>query len=253
MKNKREIFIGTSGWMYKHWGQRFYPENLKEDCLTFFSREFDTVEINSSFYRMPTYHTFEMWREKSSSKFIFSVKLNQYLTHRKRLIIDEESQAYLKEFLVRAQELERKLAAILIQLPPSFKKNLPRLNIFLKTVNDIILNLEFKPKLAMEFRHQSWFEEEVYEELRSQKVSLVISSTPELRKDIVTADFVYIRMHGGEKHESKYLKKDLKKLKEEIELFPRNVKNIFVYFNNDYSAYAIENVRYLISLFESRK
>lgn len=87
---KRKIFIGTSGWMYKHWGEKFYPKNLKRDFLKFYANEFKTVEINSSFYRMPAEKTFLKWKKEVPKNFVFAVKLNRYITHRKRLMLDEK-------------------------------------------------------------------------------------------------------------------------------------------------------------------
>lgn len=251
MNIKRKIFIGSSGWMYKDWGKRFYPKDLKEDHLTYLSKEFKTVEINSSFYRMPNEKTFEQWRKKSNQKFIFSVKLNRYITHRKRLIMDEESKNYLQAFLKNTQKLEKKLEVILIQLPPSFKKNSERLNDFLIFYVGLIKALKYKSLSAIEFRHDSWFDNETYALLKKYKIGFVISSTPEFRREIFTSSFCYIRMHGGEEHKCNYLKKDLDKLKKEIDSFPSEIKKVFVYFNNDYSAFAIDNARYLADLFES--
>ncbi|HCP08385.1 MAG TPA: DUF72 domain-containing protein [Candidatus Moranbacteria bacterium] len=252
MPLKKKIYAGTSGWVYKDWGERFYPKNLNEDHLTYFSKEFKTVEINSSFYHLPTVRTFGIWKNNSSKNFIFSVKINQYITHRKRLILDEGSKRYLRIFLKNAQKLERKLAVILIQLPPNFKKNTERLESFFEFYRRQIDKLKYRPLTAIEFRHESWFNDEAYKILEKYKIALVISSAPEYRREVFTTDFVYIRMHGSEKHYAKYLNKDLEKLKNEIGNYPKNIKKIFVYFNNDYSAYAIENARYLKALFEHK-
>lgn len=245
---KRKIFIGTSGWMYKDWGKRFYPAGLKEEPLEFFSREFKTVEINFSFYHLPKAETFSKWRRESSRDFIFSVKLGQYLTHRKRLILDADSRPYLDLFLKNLQELEKKLAVILIQLPPSFRKNIERLDHFLAYFESKIKKLKFKTRAAVEFRHESWFVDEIYDVLKKYKTALVIASTPEFRREVFTADFAYIRMHGSEKHDQNYLERDLRHLKKEINGYPARVKKVFIYFNNDYSAYAIENARLLASI-----
>ncbi|EKE18822.1 MAG: hypothetical protein ACD_9C00221G0003 [uncultured bacterium] len=247
---KRKIFIGTSGWMYKHWGERFYPKDLKKEFLDFYAKEFKTVEINSSFYRMPSAKTFLQWKKQTPNNFVFAVKLNHYITHQKRLVLDEKSESFLIAFLQNAQELEKKFSTILIQLPPSFKRNDLRLENFLKFYLQEMKKLKFRPLSSVEFRHDSWHDEEVYKILRKYKIALVITSAPEITSETFTANFVYIRMHGNEQHSSEYKNKELIELKKRIENYPEKIKTIFIYFNNDYSAYAIENARFLISLFD---
>lgn len=247
---ERKIFIGTSGWMYKHWGKRFYPADLKKDFLPFYSQEFKTVEINSSFYRMPRKSSFESWKKSTPRNFVFALKLNRYLTHRKRLILDEESKSFLIEFLSRSQGLEKKLAVILIQLPPSFKANIERLKRFLDSYSEALKELKFRPLSAIEFRHDSWLNDDVFKILKKYKVSLVLAGTPQIGSGIVTAGFSYIRMHGDAQHKSNYQNKELTELSKKINKFPSKIKKVFIYFNNDYSAYAIDNARFLIKKLE---
>jgi uncharacterized protein YecE (DUF72 family) len=237
--------------MYKHWGERFYPKDLKKGHLEFYAKEFETVEINSSFYRMPSEHAMETWRDSVPRSFVFAVKMNQYITHRKRLILDDESKRYLKTFMSRCQLLEGKLGPILIQLPPSFKDNYDRLNDFFKHYKTLTDKLKFKPKSAIEFRHESWFTKQTYDLLTDYGIALVLLDN--LEKQFFSTDFAYVRMHGNKKHESEYLEKQLKEFKAETNVFPKKVKKIFVYFNNDYSAYAIENARFLKVLVESKQ
>lgn len=236
--------------MYKHWGERFYPKDLKKGHLEFYTKEFETVEINASFYRMPTEHAFELWKNSAPKGFIFAVKMNQYITHRKRLILDDESKSYLKTFINRCKILEDKLGPILIQLPRSFKANHDRLKAFLKYYKTLD-NLKFKSKSAIEFRHDSWFVKETYELLADHEIALVLLD--KLDRQFFTADFAYVRMHGDQNHETEYLEKQLKEFKLKTDKFPKKVKKIFVYFNNDYSAYAIENARFLKVLVESKR
>lgn len=235
--------------MYKHWGERFYPKDLKKNFLDYYAKEFITVEINSSFYHMPSEHTFEVWKKSTPPNFIFALKLNRYLTHRKRLILDSESESFLIAFLKNSQALERKLGVILIQLPPSFKSNKERLQTFLKSYSQQNKKLKLEPLTAIEFRHDSWLEEEVFSMLKKYGVSLVIAGTPQIGNEFFTADFVYIRMHGDAQHQSNYKNKELAELKNKIDAYPKRIKKIFIYFNNDYSAYAIDNARFLMKKF----
>ncbi len=251
--SRKEINIGTSGWMYKHWSEKFYPKNIKENNLAYYSREFRTVEINSSFYRMPHAEVFSAWRKNSSANFIFSVKMNGYITHRKRLILDSKSRPFLKLFLDNIQKLEEKLAVVLIQLPPNFKKNAERLEDFLIFYNEVIEKSKWKPASAIEFRDSSWLEEEIYQILKKHKIAFVISDKPDILRNVFTADFIYIRKHGSLQNQGKYSKKEIEGLKEDIGRFPKNIKKVFVYFNNDFQGFAVENARYLKSLFERKK
>lgn len=250
---KRTILIGTSAWIHKEWGEKFYPKNIEESPLAFYSRRFKTVEINSSFYHLPTAETFSEWRRNSRSGFLFAVKIGRYLTHRKKLILDADSRPYLNLFLKNSQELKTKLAAILIQLPPSFSKNLERLEAFLKYLNNETKKLKYKPRVAVEFRHDSWLDPETFEILKRYAATAVISSTADIRKNTFTTDFTYIRMRSSKEPSAKDIERDLENLKKEIDGYSANVKKIFIYFNKNYSEYAIGSAEYLISLFERKK
>jgi len=130
---KRYIHIGTSGWNYKHWRGKFYPEDIpQKKWLEFYCKNFKTVELNNTFYRLPEEKTFDNWRKNTPDDFIFSVKASRYITHIKKLI-DKEP---LKEFLKRARHLKEKLGPILFQLPPGWKYNEERFNSFLNILSD---------------------------------------------------------------------------------------------------------------------
>lgn len=253
MSNQAKIFIGTSGWKYKHWGKRFYPKDTKEDNLVYYSKYFSTVEINSSFYHVPSQETFKLWNKKTSKEFIFSIKLNRYITHVKRLILDVESKRILKMFIKNSLKLQRKLGVILVQLPPSSKLNFERLREFIKFIkSDLKISTI---KFAIEFRNESWFVENVFKLLKENNVALVISSSPDFpSKKVFTSDFVYLRFHGAKKlFSSRYLDQELLQWSREIKKFPKYIRKVFIYFNNDYSAYAIDNALYLKKLMENTK
>lgn len=234
-----KVFIGTSGWQYYHWKEKFYPENLKgKDFLGFYSKYFNTVEVNTSFYHFTKKDTFQKWRKEVKSKtFLFALKLHRFFTHFRKLKLNDEDKKLLKETISNYKILKNNLGPILIQLPPSLKKNLELLSDFLKNFK----NEEIK--IAIEFRHQSWLDKEVYSFLKKKKIAFVISDSPHWPTEFIkTTDFVYVRFHGKPQlFASKYSKEELKKYAERIKnLTP---KTLFVYFNNDAKGYAIDNAR----------
>ena len=182
-KGDCDIRIGTSGWHYEDWSGRFYPSELpKSKWLEYYSKHFDTVEINNTFYHLPKEQTFENWRKQAPKNFLFTVKANRYITHIKRL---KEPKEPLERFFGRANKLQEHLGPVLYQLPPGFHKDLDRLKNFLQALQDVILNaaqrseeslprrldsssafgrLRRRPerskgmtKTVFEFRHESWF------------------------------------------------------------------------------------------------
>lgn len=124
------------------------------------------------------------------------------------------------------------------------------MELFLNFYTEQTKKLEFKPKSAIEFRHTSWSDEKVFAILKKFKIAMVITSSPKISEEIFTTNFTYIRMHGNAEHNSDYKNKELIELKKKIDAYPEKIKNIFIYFNNDYSAYAIDNAKFLIKLFE---
>lgn len=241
---KREIRIGTSGWMYRHWNKTFYAEAGKENQLVFYSKEFNTVELNYSFYRMPGPKAYIDWYHRSPKGFDFTVKMNRFLTHLKRLIIDEMSREALHSFLQDTQGLKNKLSVILIQLQPSQGIDIGRLDKFLDTYTAEVNLLEYKPAASIEFRNVTWFSDDTYNLLRKYNVALVFPSTQEYRKLEFTSDFVFIRIHGNKS----YSDEELNELKKEIDNYPGEISKVYVYFNNDMNTWAIYNARYLKSI-----
>jgi uncharacterized protein YecE (DUF72 family) len=229
-----KIYIGTSGWQYYHWKGKFYPEDLSsKDFLKFYSKYFNTVEINTSFYHFTKKSTFEKWKKEVNRNFLFSIKLHRLFTHFRKLKLNKDDKRILKETIESYKVLGKNLGPILIQLPPSLKKDLKVLEKFLKNFK----NLE----LAIEFRHKSWLDKETYNFLKKKKVAFVISDSPRWPTDIVkTTDFVYIRFHGKPHlFASKYEKEELQRYAKEIKKL--KPKTLFAYFNNDAEGYAIED------------
>lgn len=236
------IYIGTSGWSYGDWGDGvFYPSDLKEkDWLGYYSQQFKTVEINSTFYHQMSAKTFTNWYNKVPKNFIFSVKISRFLTHVKKL---NEPKEPWQRFINNAKELKEKLGPILVQLPPNLHVNLDKLK-------ELIRVIPTRYKIALEVRHQSWFGKPVYKVLKKRNIPLVFSCGEGLPiEEVITADFIYIRMHGpGDLYGSKYTKGQLKELAEKIKKWKRKIRNIYVYFNNDTNGYAVENALAFIKL-----
>ncbi len=184
------ILAGTSGFSYKEWKGEFYPEKLKNaDMLEYYASKLPAVEINNTFYRMPKAEVIESWAEKVPEGFRFVLKASRRITHFKRLKGTEEETAYVVE---TARVLGSRLGALLFQLPPNFKKDLERLEVFLKILPRDV-------RAALEFRHDSWFDAEVFEVLRTHNRALCLADTDEKSPEIVaTADWGYLRLRRAD-------------------------------------------------------
>jgi uncharacterized protein YecE (DUF72 family) len=162
------FFVGTSGYSYKEWKGSFYPEKLpQKEMLSYYAQRFSTVEINNTFYRMPKASVLESWAEQVPDGFRFVLKASQRITHHKRLKGAEDETDYL---LRTAAVLKQRQGPMLFQLPPDFKKDLSRLEPFLGLIGD-------GTRAAFEFRHESWFDDEVFDCLRRNSCALCIADT----------------------------------------------------------------------------
>jgi uncharacterized protein YecE (DUF72 family) len=181
------VRVGTSGYSYKEWKGTFYPEDLPaSEMLRYYAGRHDTVEINNTFYRMPSRKLLEGWAEQVSPEFSFVLKAPQRITHHKKLANAAEDTAFL---LQSAQVMGDTLGPFLFQLPPWFKKDAPRLKEFLG-------HLPAGTRAAFEFRNSTWFDDETYDVLRSHGVALAVSDTDgETEPAVVpTADYGYLRL-----------------------------------------------------------
>lgn len=243
-----KFYIGTSGWQYKSWNASFYPKGVKgTDQLPYLAKSFSTVEINSTFYRIPKTSAVEGWRDHTPDDFLFAVKLNNYLTHSKRLILDDKSQSRLDIFCKALSPLWPKTGSLLIQLPPRARANYERLAQFLDVV---IKKLPANVEIACEFRHDSWFGPELYRLLKQRQVSLVMATYPgQFRDDYPqTSPTAYVRYHATAAHPD-YTHKELDRWADYLRSCP--AKKAFIYFNNDFEGWAIENAHYLMSKLET--
>ena len=234
------MFIGTSGWNYKHWSNGvFYPQGLKPaKWLHHYYQYFNTVEINYSFYRLPKRETFEKWYRSTPERFVFAVKANRFITHVKRL---KEVEQTVPKFLANASALKEKLGPILFQLPPSFREDVDRLRGLLEELKsqDIVPAV----RAVLEFRHGSWFQEQVLALLKKSNAAVCLADWPDLGNEPdATADFVYIRRHGSQRpYTGSYSRDELKEDAEQVRTWSGDGKDVYVYFNNDACGWAVEN------------
>ena len=233
-----QFHVGTSGWHYKHWLGDFYPEKFAPaKMFSWYAREFHTVEINNSFYRLPEEKTFQNWKALAPPGFIFAVKASRFITHMKRLKDAAES---IDLFFSRAKPLGTTLGPVLFQLPPDWKLNLERLTEFLDV-------LPQGHKYALEFRDLTWCVPQVYELLRRHNVAFCIHDWREMPwPRELTADFTYVRFHGsGRCYGGNYPNEHLQSWCNLLESWSPQLREAFIYFNNDIGGHAIRNARTL--------
>ncbi len=231
------IRIGTSGWVYKHWRDVFYlPDLPARAWFAFYAREFSTVEINNSFYRLPSPEMFDAWRKQAPPDFLYAVKASRYITHMKKLKDPEEA---LREFLARAYRLEETLGPILYQLPPHWRVNLERLEAFLAL-------LPPGYRHVIEFRDATWLIEPVFRLMERYHVAHCLHDMRPLDIPLrITAPPVYIRFHGDIHYEGDYSNTVLETWAQRIAGWNAQHLDVFAYFNNDPHGYAIKNARTL--------
>ncbi len=236
-------FIGTSGWNYKHWINAFYPESVnKKEWFSYYQTQFSTVEVNNTFYKLPRKETFRKWKDESPGDFLFSLKASRYITHMKKLKDPRQS---TKKFFDASGVLEDKLGPVLFQLPPKWRKNTGRLESLIK-----VLPAEYL--YTFEFRDRSWFDEDVYDVLKGGNAALCIYHLKgELSPKEVTADFIYIRLHGPDgAYQGSYDSKELGAWAGAISAWTRSGKDVYCYFDNDQRGYAPQNALELKKMVE---
>lgn len=230
------LYAGTSGWQYRHWKESFYPEDLPSTkWLPYFAERFPTVEVNNTFYRLPERRTFESWRNATPDDFVITVKASRFLTHNKRLLDPEPA---VRKLLNAAEGLEHKLGPILLQLPPNFEAAPERLT---KT----LAAFPSQTKVAVEFRHDSWFTPEVRSILErfNSAHCLVDRDGNTLGPAWKTASWGYVRFHNGDSEWWRYSKGRLEHWIYTLQQTFDRSEDIFAYFNNDMGAAAINDCR----------
>ena len=237
------INIGTSGWHYQHWKGPFYPKDLPEaKMLEYYSNYFSTAEINNSFYKLPETETLEQWRKSVPDKFVYSVKASRYITHLKKL--KDTGEAVLS-FLARIKILRPKLGPVLFQLPPRWHFNLERLQEFA-----MLLPAEYR--YTFEFRDSSWFNDRASEALVAINAAFCIYDLEgEESSHTVTADFVYVRLHGPDgAYSGNYDNATLSRWASACLSWLKQGKEVYLYFDNDQAGYAVKNALELKALLE---
>ncbi len=237
----RPVHIGCSGWNYRDWRGVLYPEGLPQRrWLERYGAVFSTVEINATFYRLPTEKAVATWAKETPDDFVFAVKTSRYMTHVYRL--KEPKKGGTGLFFARLEPLVEsgKLGPVLWQLPENFKRDDARLSGALERAPSGLRH-------AFEFRHPSWFDQGVYDILADHHAALVVGDSPKwpFQERKLTADWTYVRLHHGRRgHGGNYSKAELETWRRRIAAW-RSRAEVYAYFNNDWQAFAVRNARWL--------
>ncbi|RZI76965.1 MAG: DUF72 domain-containing protein [Pseudomonas sp.] len=232
------VRIGCSGWVYPHWRGVFYPEGLPaRRWFEFYAEQFDTVEINNSFYRLPKAETFDAWREQAPARFRYAVKANRFLTQAKKL---KDCADPLKRMMAPFRHLGETLGPVLYQLPPRFKLNLERLESFLTLLPQDVVNV-------FEFREPSWYTQAVFDLLDRHGASICVHDMPGSASErIAIGPVAYLRFHGGiAKYWGRYRDEHLLEWADWIAGQARSGRPVWAYFNNDPEAHAVADAQTL--------
>jgi uncharacterized protein YecE (DUF72 family) len=228
------LFVGTSGWQYRDWRGSFYPPKLAQRAwLEFYSERFRTVEVNNTFYNLPEAHVFESWAERTPPDFVMTVKMSRFLTHLKRLLDPEEPVA---RFMERADRLGAKLGPVLLQLPPAFEADPARLESALSRFPTSV-------RIAVEFRHRSWYTEEVRSLLERRGAALCWADRARLLDPPWrTAEFGFVRFHEGRARPRPcYGRTALTTWAQRLALAFKPGEDVYAYFNNDHRCCAVRD------------
>lgn len=240
-------FTGCSGYHYDHWREQFYPAELsKKEWLPYYAEHFKTVEINNTFYGLPDKKKVANWHEITPGNFRFTMKGSRYITHTKKLVNDNKVKSGVKRFYEAIEPIGGKLGCILWQLPGNLHRNDEKLEKFCS-----LLSTDFKN--VMEFRHESWFTEPIYDILKKHKVGYCILSAPGgLPEGIHTpTDTAYVRFHGKDNwYDYHYSEKELEEWRDKLDNV--SVRRVYLYFNNDAHGYAPENAKQMKELLNEK-
>lgn len=226
-----ELWIGTSGYQYDHWKGCFYPEDLpKKRWFDFYSEQFDTVEINNSFYRLPGKNTFSDWASRAPEGFLYVFKYSRFGTHMKHL---KDPEDHLEKFLDASEPCHDEMGPVLVQLPPRWKVDLSRLSEFLEAAPEDV-------RWAIELRDSTWLCDSVFELLAKHRAALVVHDMLEDHPREATTDFMYFRFHG-KRYTGSYSPQYLSARAEEFRGHLDAGRDVYAYFNNDDKGYAVDN------------
>ena len=239
--------IGTSGWTYDGWRGPFYPPDIsKREWLAFYGGSFSTTEINGSFYRTPSLEAVTAWRDQTPDDFLFAWKASKFITHWKRLTEKCENRIALME--TRLRVLRAKAGPVLFQLPARFTVNRERLAAFIRMLPN-------RYEYAFEFRHQSWYDDAIFDLLRENDISLCLSDHHDAPAPwTITARHVYVRGHGPDgRYRDNYPDATLQAWARHIKTWRRQRREVFVYFDNDQKSAAPIDARRLLDLVSSHR
>lgn len=237
-----KYYAGTSGWSFDDWKGNFYPKGYYTNSkhLGYYSTQFNSTEINATFYRFMKDKIVQGWYDKTTKDFLFAVKLHRYFTHTKRLHLDAQAQERMNWFVRQTEVLGEKAGPVLVQLPPGLKKDTGLLREWFEGAPEY--------RYAIEFRNGSWMDDSVFQILADNNAAFVFSQTPKWPSEmLVTTDFGYLRFHGPKEFAmSKYSEEDLKAYAARIKKLTDKANTFYIYFNNSYQAYAVQNAQSLL-------
>ena len=238
----RTAHVGTSGWLYPSWRGAFYPPGLPtRSWLAHYAGAFETVEVNSSFYRLPERSTFERWRDETPPGFLMAVKASRFITHVKRL---RDPRGPVDLLLAHAAGLGSAVGPVLVQLPPTLRVDLPLLQ-------DALAAFDGRARVAIEFRHPSWRNDSVFALLDGFGAAYVLADRPGARDPSpVTGGWSYVRFHQGTRSGSRYRRDKLARWASRLAELP--AREVFIYFNNDEEGAAPRDARTLMGLLRDR-
>ncbi|MCX8064743.1 MAG: DUF72 domain-containing protein [Candidatus Hydrogenedentes bacterium] len=242
------LFVGTSGWSYPHWGRGvFYPKTVPtQKWLEYYADKFSAVEVNSTFYRLPSPSLLKRWVEVTPNDFCFVIKIWRRLSHELRL---RETENALKEFWESVKPIIVKAPVFLLQMPPSYVPDIDQMDKFFDQWFDLFPGV----RLALELRNKKAFGEEVFDFLGKRCVCLVLEDYRGCEiEDVITTDWVYIRRHGPSgRYRGEYDEIQLERDARKIGNWLKRGMDVYVFFNNDFGGYAPKNALQLISLVRS--
>jgi uncharacterized protein YecE (DUF72 family) len=233
---KKSVYVGCSGWRYWKWRDSFYRDVPQQKWFEHYSGAFHTVEINASFYSWPTVANVQAWRRQPGGKeFVYTVKVCELITHVKKF---KGTKTLIRDFGFIADMLGGRMGCFLFQLPPSYRYTKARLDAIVSQLDPVRRN-------AVEFRHKSWWNEEVYRAFQRAGIIFCSCSGPRLPDGLIrTAEEVYLRLHGPERwYRHDYSDEELEKWADRIKA--SGAKRAWIYFNNDYDAHATKNAKTL--------
>jgi uncharacterized protein YecE (DUF72 family) len=238
-----QLRVGCSGWDYRDWRGRFYPERLpRKAWFSHYAAHFDTVELNATFYRLPARETVERWAEQAPPGFLYALKLGAFGSHRMKL---RDASSWLPNHLDRADRLGAAEGPTLVQLPPRWSRDVARLDEFLAAARE----LGPRVRWAVEMRDRSWLHDDVFTTLERYRAALCVHDLLDEHPWECTTDWTYVRFHGphasAHPYTDSYGPRRLSRCAERLHAWMTTGVDVYAYFNNDRDAHAIDDATWL--------